>query len=498
MSQEAPGSRHCHGGTSSAPHTHTLNGPTARVAPQYSIIPEISKPTVSDSQGRSSPLGSSCLSAAAPVTDSERPPSLRENETATHHINMPPVIHPADQIHYSSATPSYSYPSLPFRSADPAWTVLREENHSLLRKLAALESQVQSLAAALEVQCSLHHRTFECPQASSAGRTGKPDCTSEFGHPLPNPRCAPLPNPRCAPPPCPFRRVKLSLSLAHAPAAESLAHTHNAALGGEGLARESVSAGPVAVTVRTGAAVASAAPNAPAPPNSLADDFYLRLKDLPRCNDEPDEWIHGMTSLFTSLRRPLAGVVPFIPLLLSGHAKSWFYELTEAQVVALDTWESWCAAPRLGLRVQNYDAHKSHELRLRTLRRNESLADYYSARVKLQHVVMPSAEDPHRIADLLCGLPVSWHAVIKAGLIGEGAQTLLVFRRVILDLEPSLFAMRDLAEKNRRSARSLSLRRTVGDQQRRIDGRPHRANPDAVGSTERIFDADFAHTYRAS
>ncbi|KZV86021.1 hypothetical protein EXIGLDRAFT_231944 [Exidia glandulosa HHB12029] len=460
MSQEAPGSRHCHGGTSSAPHTHTLNGPTARVAPQYSIIPEISKPTVSDSQGRLSPLGSPRLSAAAPVTDSERPPSLRENETAAHYMNRDPVIDPADQIHSSSATPSYSYPPQPLQSADPAWTALREENHSLLRKLAALENQVQCLAAALDVQCSsCHRRPFECPQASSVSRTGKPDCTSEFGHLLPNPRCTP--------PPRPFRRVELSSSLPHALAAESLVRPHNAAVGGEGLAREQ----PVTVTVRTGAAVASAAPNAPAPPNSLADDFHLRLKDLPRCNHEPDEWIHGMTSLFTSLRRPLAGVVPFIPLLLSGHAKSWFYELTEAQVVALDTWESWCVALRLGLRVQNYDAHKSHELRLRTLRRNESLADYYSARLKLQRAVMASAPDTHRIADLLAGLPVSWHAIIKAGLIGEGAHTLLAFRRVLLDLEPSLFAMRSTAEANRPSVRSSSLCRAVGDQQRRLDVR---------------------------
>ncbi|KZV80011.1 hypothetical protein EXIGLDRAFT_733808 [Exidia glandulosa HHB12029] len=401
MSQEAPGSRHCHGGTFPTPHSRT----PARAAAQHSNIPDPSGsylPPI-DSFSTSTVPAPSVL-----LTDSERPSHYRGGAVA--------------------ATLDVWSPSVEVASPNMTLAVLAEQNNKLLTQLTVLDGRLRAVEAALAAYSS------KLPTYISAAMIENPAMACQCGQSVP----LPMPVVSCSQPSYP------ATTGIHPRRLSSTADADSAQM----------STGP---------------PEARLQSNPFDYDMSLRIKDLPRCHDEPDEWIHHMTSLFTSLRRPLADVVPFIPLLLSGHAKSWFYELSGIQVTALRTWESWCEALRLGLRVQNYDAHKAHELRLRTLRRNESLADYYSARLKLQRAVMASAPDTHRIADLLSGLPVSWHAIIKAGLIGEGAHTLLAFRRVLLDLEPSLFAMRSRAEANRPSVRSSSLCRAVGDQQRRLE-----------------------------
>lgn len=156
-----------------------------------------------------------------------------------------------------------------------------------------------------------------------------------------------------------------------------------------------------------------------------------------------------MTTLFASLRRPLDEIVPNIPFLLVGKANEWYYELPVDRAASLQTWDVWCEALRIGLRDQNYDAKKAQDLRMRIYRNGESLSSYYSARAKLQRAVMPTAPHSERVRDMLTGLPTEWHALIKAGLVGEGVTTLDSFRRVLIDLEPSLLAQRRTTQQPR-------------------------------------------------
>ncbi|KZV83372.1 hypothetical protein EXIGLDRAFT_315850 [Exidia glandulosa HHB12029] len=51
---------------------------------------------------------------------------------------------------------------------------------------------------------------------------------------------------------------------------------------------------------------------------------------------------------------------------------------------------------------------------------------------------MPEASESTRIDDLLMGLPPYMHPHVKSGLVAESARTLTAFRRVLIDLEPSL------------------------------------------------------------
>ncbi|KZV78490.1 hypothetical protein EXIGLDRAFT_847486, partial [Exidia glandulosa HHB12029] len=175
------------------------------------------------------------------------------------------------------------------------------------------------------------------------------------------------------------------------------------------------------------------APRAPLPAqNQPANRLYPKLKDLPKCSTDPDAWITQITAYYTQMRLSLEELVPMIPMLLKDKAMEWFYELTPENRAELQTWAQWCDA--------NYIAKKGQEMRSRIYCNGELFIDYYTARTKLQRVVMSSASDEDRILDLLSGLPPYMHAHLKTGMVAEGGRTLINFRRVLLDLEPSLHA----------------------------------------------------------
>ncbi|KZV83169.1 hypothetical protein EXIGLDRAFT_809442 [Exidia glandulosa HHB12029] len=197
-----------------------------------------------------------------------------------------------------------------------------------------------------------------------------------------------------------------------------------------------------------------------APPGTLVP-IRPKIRDLPTFTalsdrDDVDTWITRITAIYTQMKIPYDEIVSNLPLLLKRNAADWLAGLTDDERARLATWEDWCAELRTAFRPANYLSKKTNELRLRTLRAGESFADYFAARTALQRIVMPDASESTRIDDLLMGLPIHMHPHVKSGLVAEHARTLTAFRRVLIDLEPSL----------NRNARAPTSTRTFEPRQR--------------------------------
>ncbi|EJD38652.1 hypothetical protein AURDEDRAFT_172282 [Auricularia subglabra TFB-10046 SS5] len=152
---------------------------------------------------------------------------------------------------------------------------------------------------------------------------------------------------------------------------------------------------------------------------------YPKVRDLPkfsaRKGEDVDVWIAKLTAIYQQMRVPFDHLLSNLPMLLTGEARDWITTLAPETRAAYLTWDQWSDAMRMEFREANYLAKKGQELRQCVWK-----------------TVMPSASQEDCIQDLLSGLPAEFHPHLKSGMVAEGARTLTTFRRVLIDLEPSL------------------------------------------------------------
>ncbi|EJD38122.1 hypothetical protein AURDEDRAFT_172880 [Auricularia subglabra TFB-10046 SS5] len=169
---------------------------------------------------------------------------------------------------------------------------------------------------------------------------------------------------------------------------------------------------------------------------------YPKVRDLPKFSakkgEDVDVWIAKLTAIYQQMRVPFDHLLANLPMLLAGEARDWITTLAPETRATYLTWDQWSDVMRMEFREANYIAKKGQELRQCVWKQGESFSNYFYARTRLQRVVMPSASQEDCIQDLLSGLPAEFHPHLKSGMVAEGARTLTTFRRVLIDLEPSL------------------------------------------------------------
>lgn len=98
--------------------------------------------------------------------------------------------------------------------------------------------------------------------------------------------------------------------------------------------------------------------------------------------------------------------------------------------------------------MPNHKANLRRQCLYRTLRANETFADYYQDKQRLQAYVFPSSTPEYELVeDMIEGIPLSMQPLIKASI--STYTTLEEFRRVLIDLEPGLRGKRNPIENRR-------------------------------------------------
>jgi hypothetical protein len=125
-----------------------------------------------------------------------------------------------------------------------------------------------------------------------------------------------------------------------------------------------------------------------------AQGTRLKASDLPkfngRDNEDVDQWIEKVTAIFDFSGASNAALLQQLPLILQGNALTWFTQLGREKRSTFLTWDHWQTAIRNAFYMPNHRANLRRQCLYRTLRRNESFADYFQDKQKLQHYVYPA------------------------------------------------------------------------------------------------------------
>lgn len=167
----------------------------------------------------------------------------------------------------------------------------------------------------------------------------------------------------------------------------------------------------------------------------------LRAKDLPKYDggegNNIDEWIEKVTAIYEFSGVSDAEFLKNLPMILEAKALTWFTQLGKDKRATLITWDDWQSALKNAFFMPNHQAHLRRECLYRTLQDDESMADYFQDKQRLQHYVFPKhTSDYELISDMLDGIPVTITPLIKASITRQ--TTLEEFRRILIDLEPGL------------------------------------------------------------
>jgi hypothetical protein len=198
------------------------------------------------------------------------------------------------------------------------------------------------------------------------------------------------------------------------------------------------------------------------PSVATSNTHTLRLKasDFPkfggRDNENVDDWIAKVSAIAEYSGLSDRDLLQQLPLLLINKASTWFTNLGHNQRSSLSTWKLWQDALCNAFYMPNHRATLRRQCLYRTLQGNESFTDYFHSKTSLQHYVYPDGTPTSElIDDLVAGLPVTMHPLVKAGI--TPAMTLENFRRHLMDLEPGLRMSRSQPRSNNRSTYNNSV-----------------------------------------
>lgn len=166
----------------------------------------------------------------------------------------------------------------------------------------------------------------------------------------------------------------------------------------------------------------------------------IKASDLPKFSgkdhEDVDQWIEKVTAIYEYSGIRDSDLLQQLPMVLQGNAQTWFVGLGKRRH-RLHNWSDWQQAIRNAFYLPNHKANLRRQCLYRTLRANETLADYYQDKQRLQAYVFPSTTPEYElIEDMIEGIPLTMQPLIKASI--SSYTTLEEFRRILIDLEPGL------------------------------------------------------------
>lgn len=167
----------------------------------------------------------------------------------------------------------------------------------------------------------------------------------------------------------------------------------------------------------------------------------LKASDFPNFygkeNEDIDEWIEKVSAIFEYSGNTDAALLQLLPSLFKANALTWFTSLGRTMRLSLQTWDQWQHTLKEVFEGPDYLESMRRKCLYRSLRVEESFADYYQDKVRLQRFIFPEGTT-HRelIKDIITGLPLHMKPLILANITPN--TTLFDFRRVLIELEPAL------------------------------------------------------------
>lgn len=208
---------------------------------------------------------------------------------------------------------------------------------------------------------------------------------------------------------------------------------------------------------------------------STTFDPRIKTENLPKFSGDPpddvDDFIRKLTTLLDYCNEE--ALLWHIPFLLKGSAATWFAGMKPKERHRLINWEAWKTALRSQYYEANHEANMRRRSRYRVLRKGETFAQYFDAKLALLQYIYPEdTSDAELIADIMQGLPEEF--VPHLTIASTGDTTLTEFRRILVNLEPGL----------RRQMPNVTHQRQSRDDQQAYSNYQARNSPNPRGSSD--------------